>query len=93
MLSQVNVELPLRVESSEEVILKFRNTLEAEFNMSARTYYHNGKWWVRCSAQIYNEVSRVFMIFYLLVHAPCLQISDFEKVGEVLSNICKAIEG
>jgi len=32
-----------------------------EWNVSSPTFYHNNSWWVRCSAQVWNEVSTFSM--------------------------------
>ncbi|THH11024.1 hypothetical protein EW145_g930 [Phellinidium pouzarii] len=53
--NMVNVEVPLAVNGSIETNLRLRESLSNDWNISAQTYYHNGRWWVRCSAQIYNE--------------------------------------
>ncbi|KAH8117757.1 PLP-dependent transferase [Phellopilus nigrolimitatus] len=72
--NMVNVELPLHVGESQEVNNRIRGSLLSDWNICGQSYHHNGKWWIRCSAQIYNEMS------------------DFEKLGEALVSICKAIE-
>ncbi|KAL5526804.1 hypothetical protein ACEPAF_8529 [Sanghuangporus sanghuang] len=54
--NMVDVELPLTAKDTHGVLSQTKDYLE-EKNVSARPYHHNGKWWIRCSAQIYNEVS------------------------------------
>ena len=54
---QVNVEIPLHAEGSSEVNDKIRDLLLDKWNIYAAHFYHNTKWWVRCSTQIWNEVS------------------------------------
>jgi hypothetical protein len=55
---QVNVELPIpgNIKYSDEINSLLLNTLLVEWNTYAAHYYHNGKWWTRCSAQVWNEV-------------------------------------
>ncbi|KAI5119002.1 hypothetical protein M0805_004412 [Coniferiporia weirii] len=55
--NMVNVGLPLKVDTSTEINLRIRTLLSSEWNMSAQIYFHAGSWWVRCSAQIFNEIS------------------------------------
>lgn len=55
----VNVELPLKesklsVKETTQTIVK---KLIHEHNTMASPFYHNGKYWVRLSAQIYNDIS------------------------------------
>ncbi|KAL5526018.1 hypothetical protein ACEPAG_7356 [Sanghuangporus baumii] len=52
----VDVELPLTTKGTHGVLSQIKDYL-GEKNVSARSYHHNGKWWIRCSTQIYNEVS------------------------------------
>ena len=54
---QVNVHLPLTVPPSESVNTTLRHQLLDVYNCYVAHFWHNGKWWVRCSAQIWNEVS------------------------------------
>ncbi|KAI0041920.1 PLP-dependent transferase [Auriscalpium vulgare] len=58
-LNMVNVELPLPTSVPEDIFSKtfFNKKLISKWNVSAATYTHNGKWWVRASAQVYTEVS------------------------------------
>ncbi|KAG2065749.1 PLP-dependent transferase [Suillus decipiens] len=57
--TSVNVELPIPsdIKYSNEINDLLRNTLLIEWNVYAVHYYHNGKWWTRCSVQIWNEIS------------------------------------
>jgi hercynylcysteine S-oxide lyase len=62
--NKVNVELPISGEKipwSEEVEETFRHQLLEEWGVYATHFWHNGKWWVRCSAQIWNDVSCSFL--------------------------------
>lgn len=55
----VNVELPIpgEIEETAGVLTLIRDTLCLKWNVYAAFFRHNEKWWVRCSAQIYNELS------------------------------------
>jgi hypothetical protein len=58
----VNVGLPLPPGTAHHwpwVDTLFRTRLLGEWNTYATHFYHNGRWWTRCSAQVYNEVSRL----------------------------------
>jgi hypothetical protein len=57
---QVNVELPIPgdIKYSDEINALLQNTLLLEWNAYGAHYYHNGKWWTRCSAQVWNEVRK-----------------------------------
>ncbi|KAL4259543.1 Pyridoxal phosphate-dependent transferase [Pleurotus pulmonarius] len=58
-LNMVNVELPLSGEIKWTPVIKnrFSEKLLKEHNVFAASFYHSGRWWARCSAQIYNELS------------------------------------
>ena len=59
-LNMVNVELPLsgvpedKVDHAQDLL---RDKLLLEHKAYAAHFYHNGKFWTRLSAQIYNDVS------------------------------------
>ncbi|EKM81466.1 hypothetical protein AGABI1DRAFT_105046 [Agaricus bisporus var. burnettii JB137-S8] len=57
-LNMVNVELPLpgRILWSSQVKTMLDEKMLNQRNAYSAHFYHNGKWWTRCSAQIYNEV-------------------------------------
>jgi len=57
-LNMVNVELPLPgyIQWSEKVDTMLQEKLLVEHNVYAAHFYHNGRWWTRCSAQVWNEV-------------------------------------
>ena len=38
----------------------FNRKLLLDWNAFAPAFYHNDGWWVRCCAQVYNEVSVFF---------------------------------
>ena len=57
---QVNVELPLNVPFSFELSNRIRQNLSDGWNISTSLPFpFNEKWWVRCSAQIFNEVRTI----------------------------------
>jgi hercynylcysteine S-oxide lyase len=55
---QVNVELPLSPKVPDtpmnRTIMQYKLLDEAK--VSAPVFTHNGVWWTRCSAQVWNEV-------------------------------------
>lgn len=57
-VNMVNVALPLSddIPFNGETNVFFQEKLLLEWNCFAATYKHGGKWWTRCSAQIWNEV-------------------------------------
>lgn len=61
---KVNVELPLpgSITWTPELNQKLISTMLNERNAYSAHYYHNGRWWTRCSAQVYNEVCLKFSI-------------------------------
>ncbi|KAI0649240.1 PLP-dependent transferase [Trametes meyenii] len=66
-LNMTNVQLPLPVEKAlgevythalnGEINKYLQNTLLSKRKAYAAHYYHAGAWWVRCSAQVFNEIS------------------------------------
>lgn len=71
----------------------FQDKLLNTHKVYATEFFHNGKWWTRPSAQIYNEVRPSASLRLLCL--PCTlfipQISDFEKLGEALLVVCKEV--
>lgn len=58
-LNMVNVGLPLMPSTPDNAITHetlLRNLLEV-WRVSAMPFRHNGRWWVRVSAQVWNEVN------------------------------------
>ncbi|KAL0095145.1 pyridoxal phosphate-dependent transferase [Phycomyces blakesleeanus] len=56
--AMVNVKLPLynpRLEA-KDIPDYFINTLIYEYKCMAAAYFHNGSWWIRLSAQVYNDL-------------------------------------
>ncbi|KAG6848156.1 hypothetical protein C0991_000892, partial [Blastosporella zonata] len=58
MHPQVNVELPFpgSVAITHEIDLKFKEKLLYKHKAYSAHFYHNNRWWTRCSAQIWNEL-------------------------------------
>lgn len=56
--SMVNVELPLKESkySDGETERLFIEKIIYEHNCMAPAFKHNGKWWVRLSGQVYNDL-------------------------------------
>ncbi|KAG6876499.1 hypothetical protein C0992_012766 [Termitomyces sp. T32_za158] len=57
-LNMVNVELPFprKVKPTGEIDSKFKEKLLRKYKMYSAHFYHNGCWWTRCSAQVWNEL-------------------------------------
>lgn len=55
---QVNVELPLSpsIKPSANILRLLQHKLFVERKNYGAPYFHNGKWWARMCAQVYNEV-------------------------------------
>ncbi|KAH9479107.1 Hercynylcysteine sulfoxide lyase [Psilocybe cubensis] len=58
-LNMVNVELPLSGNITAPLGVKMHASLLhkmlVEKKAFAALFYHNGRWWIRCSAQVWNE--------------------------------------
>jgi len=58
------VKLPLPATPGKAVKMAinefFDNKLLLEWNTFTPVFYHNNAWWVRCSAQVWNDVSVFF---------------------------------
>lgn len=66
---QVDVELPLEgVAPSDELSKRLMESMLFDFNACTAHYYLDGKWWVRCSAQIFNEV-RSRTLLHIIISA------------------------
>ncbi|KZP01387.1 PLP-dependent transferase [Calocera viscosa TUFC12733] len=75
--NMTNVRLPMSPPGAlstgelRDLIFSMCDELTDKRDLMVNLYVHDGKWWVRCSAQVWNE------------------ISDFEKAGELLLEMCK----
>ncbi|KAL0953308.1 hypothetical protein HGRIS_004557 [Hohenbuehelia grisea] len=60
-LNMVNVELPLSMtplpQIQDKINTFFEEKLLYDYNISVVTFYMWNRWWVRCSAQVWNELS------------------------------------
>jgi hypothetical protein len=59
-LNMTNVGLPLALDIPNNAVtleIFMRNLLES-WQVSATIFQHNGRWWVRASAQVWNEVNK-----------------------------------
>ncbi|EGO00934.1 hypothetical protein SERLA73DRAFT_178940 [Serpula lacrymans var. lacrymans S7.3] len=77
--NMVNVELPFpaTIASTKAVFRVFQNRLLQDHKMYAGHFFHNGKWWTRACAQIYNEIGDFEKLGYALV-AICNEIKEAE---------------
>ncbi|KAJ8588457.1 PLP-dependent transferase [Rhizopogon salebrosus TDB-379] len=77
-LNMVNVELPIPgdIKYSDEINALLQNTLLLEWNAYGAHYYHNGKWWTRCSAQVWNEISD-FEVLAIAFKDACTKVVKF----------------
>ncbi|KAF5359617.1 hypothetical protein D9756_003265 [Leucocoprinus leucothites] len=57
-LNMVNIELPFlaNIPGSSKVDSLLMKKMLYERNAYSAHFYHNGRWWTRCSAQVYNEI-------------------------------------
>ncbi|KAJ7594486.1 PLP-dependent transferase [Mycena floridula] len=57
-LHMVNVALPLSSDLPlDRIDILFKTKMVVEQKCFAASFYHNERWWARCSAQIWNEIS------------------------------------
>ncbi|KDQ57332.1 hypothetical protein JAAARDRAFT_35958 [Jaapia argillacea MUCL 33604] len=83
-VNMVNVELPLPgVPFTPEVTMTLQTKLMYEWNCYAAHYLHNGRWWTRCSAQIWNQISD-FDYLGSAFGVICKEVT--EKYGKVVPN-------
>ncbi|KAG6885747.1 hypothetical protein C0993_010257 [Termitomyces sp. T159_Od127] len=57
-LNMVNVELPFpqTVKPTQEIDSSFKEKLLIKYKVYSAHFYHNGRWWTRCSTQVWNEL-------------------------------------
>ncbi|KAH7884325.1 pyridoxal phosphate-dependent transferase [Phlebopus sp. FC_14] len=79
-LNMVNVELPIPgdIEYSSEANQILLDTLLLEWNTYAAHFKHNGKWWTRCSVQVWNQISDFDVVANALKDA-CAKVVDFAR--------------
>ena len=64
-----------------------------DWNVFAPIFYHDDGWWVRCCAQVYNEVRVPFMIRKQQeVNEIFAQISDFEYLGRAYKDLVTQVK-
>ncbi|TFL02284.1 PLP-dependent transferase [Pterulicium gracile] len=56
MMCEVGLPISSSVPGTSEVDVAFKRKMLVERKAFISNYYHNGKFWARCSAQIYNDV-------------------------------------
>ncbi|KAH8099934.1 PLP-dependent transferase [Cristinia sonorae] len=85
-LNMTNVLLPLPVdlpgntpvyteENLAAMNIMLRDKLLDDWNVYAAHYYHAGAWWVRASAQVWNEISDFEELGKALIHV-CKEVSE-----------------
>ncbi|KAG6917108.1 hypothetical protein DXG01_003928 [Tephrocybe rancida] len=83
-LNMVNVELPFpgSIAPTPEIDIKFKEKMLYTYKAYSAHFYHNGRWWTRCSAQIWNELEDFEKLgkFWVIVCAEML-----EEFGKQLS--------
>ncbi|KAH9934339.1 pyridoxal phosphate-dependent transferase [Fomitopsis serialis] len=74
--NMVNVAIPLpgSLRPSEQITLMFQDKLLNKHNVYAMQFYHNGQWWTRVSAQIYNELKDFDILGHALL-AVCAEMA------------------
>ncbi|TFK94027.1 PLP-dependent transferase [Polyporus arcularius HHB13444] len=80
-----NVQLPLPVEKTRGEVYTtqqlnqinefLRDKLLKDWKTYAAHYWHNGAWWVRCSAQVFNELSD-FEYLGKALNAVCKEVEE-----------------
>jgi len=60
----VRLPLPETPKKTVKVAISevFKKKLLLEWNTFAPVFYHNNGWWIRCSAQVWNDVGAFFMV-------------------------------
>lgn len=93
-MSQTNIRLPLPIpegfptETLDRMRAEMEDKLLHEWDCFAAVFVHDRKWWTRCSAQVYNDVSEKFLQEYiLLILIPHNQLVDFDHLAKALKAI------
>jgi hypothetical protein len=93
-LNMVNVELPLSPsipENANTFGFLLRSLIEG-WQVSASVFRHNGRWWVRASAQVWNEVNFEACCGRVGHSLISTQISDFDYLARALKDSCEKLE-
>lgn len=79
--------------SAFEIDMAFRRKLLIKRKIYPAFFYHNGKWWIRCSAQIWSQVSRLSTFTYPSPShcRSSFQVEDFEVLGQAILEASKEI--
>jgi selenocysteine lyase/cysteine desulfurase len=89
--NMVDVQLPLKNHDDPRLTVKFwTDKLLKKYSLYAPPYKHNGRWWIRVSAQIYTDMDD-FQKAADVFLAICSQINrsstnDFSEFGENTNN-------
>ncbi|KAF4611875.1 hypothetical protein D9613_003575 [Agrocybe pediades] len=93
-LNMVNVQLPIseRVPVNKDVHTFIVREILSH-NAYSKLFHYQGKWWTRCSAQVWNEVIVAFRGIVAIANTKAPpQISDFEKIGHMWLEVFKKVE-
>ncbi|KAJ3736567.1 PLP-dependent transferase [Lentinula guzmanii] len=76
-LNMVNVAVPFpaTMSSDFEIDMAFRRKLLIKKKIYPAFFYHNGKWWTRCSAQVWSQVEDFEVLGEVILEA-CKEIID-----------------
>ncbi|KIK67910.1 hypothetical protein GYMLUDRAFT_155471 [Collybiopsis luxurians FD-317 M1] len=87
-LNMVNVAIPFppTMTSDFEVDMAFRHKLLKKRKIYPAFFYHNGKWWARCSAQIWSQVEDFEVLGRAILEA-CEEI--VEEIGDGSDTVAK----
>jgi hercynylcysteine S-oxide lyase len=91
-LNMVNVGLPLAPstpDNADTFGIFWHNLLEV-WQVSAVPFKYNDRWWVRVSAQVWNEVNPRCYIDWNSAYLS--QVSDFEYLAKALKDSCEKLE-
>ncbi|KAK7456459.1 hypothetical protein VKT23_010708 [Stygiomarasmius scandens] len=79
--NMVNIALPIQcpldagVDLLRQIDALYRKKMIMERNMFSPAYWHNGKWWTRCSGQVWTEVDDFEKVAHVLKDV-CKDIID-----------------
>lgn len=64
------------------------NEMLREYDLIVAPFVHNERWWIRASAQIWNEVGPCLLVSDVCSALTFNQISDFEYAAKVIQKMC-----
>ncbi|PPQ68536.1 hypothetical protein CVT25_005458 [Psilocybe cyanescens] len=78
--NMINVALPLHqsIKPSGEIYLSYQNTLLTTYKIFAPIFHYRAKWWVRVSAQIYNDV-RSYSVVLRVKFTSCFRLTTLQS--------------